>query len=267
MNIKERMEKFNRRWNITSSDSYEESFKKFKRRILNILKDIDSHVTEDSINVFCQYYGIEERSKNIIDRLNRENNEKEFYKLIELIFTLDITSEYVYRGSCTYSKNILFDEVANAVNISDVNLAITALDDEIILYPKGEKKLDEELVDYVLSFLNEESGKHFIQSLQFYQSKDYIKSAESLRRSIEEFLKSKLKNSKGLQANIIELQGQLKKDGRDVQIRNIISQVFIYLDKYFNDNSKHNDGNINESENEFLIYQIGLLMRYINQNI
>ena len=49
--------------------------------------------------------------------------------------------------------------------------------------------------------------------------------------------------------------------------RNIIFGTFNYLDKYFNENSKHGDGNINEPENEFLIYQVGLFMRYIDKVI
>ncbi len=278
MNLKERMEKFNKRWSITSTDSYEEAFSKFKTRILNIFKDIDRHLTDKSITAFCQYYGIEEVwhsqpygdyswSTNVINRLNQENDEKEFYRLIELIFSLDITSSMGYDHSYTYSRNILFREISNAVDLSDVNVSITATNGEVILYPKGEKLLDTELVDSPLSFLNKESAEHFVQALQFYQAKKHIKSAESLRRSLEEFLRHELKNTKGLNANIPELQTKLKSDGRDAQVRNIIGTTLNYLDQYFNENSKHNDGDINDSENEFLIYQVGLLMRYVNKNI
>lgn len=278
MDLKERMEKFNKRWNITSIDSYEDAFLKFKTRILNIFKDIDKHLTDNSITTFCQYYGIKEVwhsqpyrdyswSTNVIDRLNQEIEENEFYKLIELIFSLDITQTGGYRGEITYSKNILFREVSNAVGLSDVNVSITVTDDEVILYPKGEKLLDEEMVNSPLSFLNEESAKHFVQALQFYQTKKHIKSAESLRRALEEFLRHKLNNAKGLNANITELQTKLKSDGRDAQVRNIVGSTFNYLDQYFNENSKHNDGDIDDPENEFLIYQIGLLMRYIDKNL
>jgi len=149
-----------------------------------------------------------------------------------------------------------------------MNMVITTHDGEVILYPKGEKELDNELVNFPLSFLDKDSGAHFVQALKFFQSKNFIKSAESLRRSLEEFLKKKLNNTKGLDANITELQKKLKSDGRDAQVRNIIGSIFNYLDQYFNDNSKHNDGDINNTENEFLIYQTGLLMRYIeNQKI
>jgi virulence-associated protein VagC len=278
MNLKERMEKFNKRWDVTSDDSYQESFSKFKIRILNIFKDIDGRVARASISSFCQYYGIKEVwrsqpfgdrswSTNIIDRLDGESGEKEFYRLIEIIFSLDITTTSNYDGRPLYSKNTLFNEVVEAINFSDVNVSIVSKDDEIILYPKGEQMLDEELVNLPISFLSEGSGNHFVQSLQLYQEKKYIKSAESLRRSLEEFLRYKLKNTKGLDANILELQARLKSDGRDVQIRNIVGSIFSYLDKYFNENSKHNDGEINDPENEFLIYQAGLLLRYINSNI
>lgn len=274
MSLRDKMEKFNKRWSITSTDSYEQAFKKFKIRILNIFSDIDRHLTDESITTFCQFYGIKEVwhsgmmdntwSTNVVDRLKVEENEKEFYKLIELIFSLNITSVVGHDRRCTYSKNILLRDVMNAVELSDVNLSITVSNEEVILYPKGEKTLDEELVDSPLSFLNKESAEHFIQALQFYQVKKHIKSAESLRRSLEEFLRHKLQNAKGLNANIVELQTRLKSDKRDARVRNIIGSIFTYLDQYFNENSKHNDGDIDDSENEFLIYQTGLLLRYID---
>jgi hypothetical protein len=278
MNLKEKMDKFNKRWSITSTDSYEDAFRKFKTRILNIFENIDSHMTEESITAFCQYYGIKEIwhsgmmdniwGTNISDRLDKENDEKEFYKLMELIFSLDIRSTTGYgRARYTYSKDVLYGKVVEAVELSDVNVSVTVSDGEVIFYPKGEKTLDQELVDSPLTFLNKESAEHFIQALQFYQTKKYIKSAESLRRSLEEFLRFKLNNKKGLDSNILELQTKLKSDKRDVQVRNIMGSIFSYLDKYFNENSKHNDGDIDDSENEFLIYQTGLLMRYVNRNI
>ncbi|MBP7846019.1 MAG: hypothetical protein KA007_01130 [Candidatus Pacebacteria bacterium] len=275
MNLKDRIDKFNNRWNITSADSYEDAFNKFKTRILNIFNDIDSHVTEDSVAHFCQFYGIHEKwehnymgdhkwSRNMINRLIQESNEIEFYKLIEVIFSLDITQTGGHRYEVTYSKNILYKKVVEAVELSDVNLSIIATDGEVLLYPKGEDILDEELVNSPLSFFNKESAGHFIQALQFYQSKKHIKSAESLRRTLEEFLRYKLKNTKGLNANITELQTKLKLNGRNSQVRNILGSTFSYLDQYFNENSKHNDGDIDDLENEFLIYQTGLLLRCVN---
>ena len=278
MNLKEKMEKFNRRWNISQKETPEESFNKFKVRVLNILDGIDNHLNEKDVSEFCQFYGIVEKwehdysgyskwSNNIINCLIKENRRIEFYKLLEVIFSLNITQSGDYYGGITYSKDILLRDIIKAIQYSNVEVEIANTDGDIIFYPKGEEKLDNELVNSPLSFLKKESSEHFIQALQFYQDKIYIKSAESLRRSLEEFLRFKLKNNKGLVSNITELLQALKKDNKDAQIRNIIQSNFGYLDQYFNENSKHNDGDIDDSENEFLIYQTGLLMRYINRNL
>lgn len=276
MDLKTKMQEFNKRWKVVDSEDYEQSFKKFKIRILNILKDIDKHVTRESISLFCQFYGIEEVwhtqrygdyswSTNIIDKLTRENNEVEFYKLLQIIFSLDIVSRADYSGANTYSKNILFKKVQEAINFSNVNLSVSvAKDGEIIFYPKGEELLDRELVNKALDFLDEKSNKHFVDALHQYQIKKYVKSAESLRRSVEEFLRFKLDNNKGLKENISEFQKQLKGNKIDSNIRNIIFQIFNCLDQYFNENSKHKDGDIDDNECEFLIYQTGTLLRYIN---
>lgn len=280
MNLKAKREGFNKRWNIASGDSYEEAFSKFKTRILNILKDIDEHVNEEDITDFCQYYGIKEVwtknlygdhkwSKNIINRLNQEGDEKEFYRLLEVILALNIRSTLAYGGHrYTYSKDLLYQSIVEAIELSDVNVSITTTSDgEMILYPKGEGLLDEELVNSPLSFLNEESAKHLQDALQFYSSKKHIKSAEGLRRCVEEFLRYKLENTRGLAANIVELQTSLKSGGQDSEVRKIIGSVFTTLDQYFNENSKHNDGDIDEFENEFLIYQVGTLLKYVEHVI
>ena len=103
--IKEKMKQIDKRWNIPSSVSDEESFEKFKQRILNIFKwiegnknslgisydGIDEIITNQSIFDFCQQLSIdikwktrniflsfEKYSTNIIDYLSKENNKKTF---------------------------------------------------------------------------------------------------------------------------------------------------------------------------------------------
>ena len=279
MNLKEKMQRFKKRWKVVDNKSYENSFVKFRIRILNILGDIDRHVDDASIELFCQHYGIPEKwhssaysmsypySTNIIEKLQEPMEEIEFYELLQVIFLLNIVTDYGYRNSEEYSKVILLTKVSRAIDFSEINLAISVRGDDVIFHPRGEEKLDSELVDTVLSFLDQESSKHFAAALKEYQKKHAVKSAEGLRRSLEEFLRYKLGNSKGLNANIGELQKRLKQDGRDPQVRNIIFHSFSFLDQYFNEKSKHKDGDISDSENEFLIYQVGLLMRYINSNL
>jgi len=279
--ILKKINKFNKRWEIIDDSTYEEEFEKFKIRVLNIFSDIDDNVTDEGISKFCQFLGIPEKwkyplggrrrwTKVIIDSLHQETDDNKFYRLLQIIFCLPFRTTDDFMGGITYSKDILYKELAEAIKFSKVNLTITKKDKEIILFPRGEEKLDQKLVEEVLSFLNDKSSKHFVDALNFYEKgvkEDRVKSAESLRRSLEEFLRFKLKNQKGLDKNIKELQKRLKADGRDPSIRGIIFQTFKYLDTYFNENSKHKNGNINEEENEFLVYQTGLLMRYIEKGL
>jgi len=274
----QKIKDFNKRWDITDDLTYEEKFKKFKVRVLNIFRDIDNLVTEKGISKFCQILGVPEHweqstygygkwSQNITGAFKKENNEKKFYFLLQIVFNLPIPNDYRHHQTVNVSRELL-NQLIEALDFSNVNLAITVKNNEIIFYPRGEKKLDQKLVDEVLSFLDTKSQEHFIQALNFYQrnnAKDAVKSADSLRRSIEEFLRLRLQNQKGLAANIKELQTHLKQDNRDPKIRSIIFQTISYLDEYFNENSKHQDGDINEAENEFLIYQSGVLMRYVNR--
>jgi hypothetical protein len=280
MNLKDKIHRFNQRWNIPVAEGDPTSeFMKFKVRILNFMSDIDSHLSEASISVFCRFIGIPEQwnrnkfddhrwSNNVKNQLINENNEIEFYKLLEIIFSLDISTSCGYGGQINYSKDILYYKLQQSLEFSNVNLAVAKLKGgEIIFYPKGEEILDDQLVNKVLDFLDEASNSHFIEALSFYQSKKYVKSAESLRRTLEEYLRLKLANKKGLAENKNELSKKLKTDSVDSQIRNTIVSILGYLDQYFNENSKHNDGDLNGIENEFLIYQTGLLLRYINQTI
>ena len=282
MNIKKKLQEFNKRWSIVDDSSYEEEFRKFKKRVLNIFSDIDDHVPEEGVAQFCQILGITEKwehqpygdrswSRNIVNALVQEDSEKKFYRLLQIISLLPIQTSMGYRAyDVTYSREKLFSQLAEAIELSNVNLAMTAKNGEVIFHPKGEEKFDQTLVDEVLSFLNTESQKHFVDALNAYlnfSSKNAIKSAESLRRSLEEFLRHKLGNQQGLDKNIQELAKKLKENRRDAIIRNIAFQTFSLLDQYFNENSKHKDGDIDEAENEFLIYQTGLLMRYIDKSI
>ena len=293
MNFKEHRKDFNKRWNITLSDTPQEAFQQFQQRVVNIFQGIrllcgdinstyyvngiDNIVTEESSLDFCQYYGISENLNKhgckitVIHQLMAEGNEKEFYRLIEVILSLQIR-----RGFCESGKEVkqfLIKKITEAVEMSDVNVTIRHSENGIILYPKGEEKLDKELVNTTLSFLDKESNKNFEKALKFYQSKNFRESANSLQSSLENYLRFKLKNKKGIkqniqsvQENLEAIQKKLKASNSLHEIRNIISKVFEYLNRCFDENSKHWD-KIDEPENEFLIYQTSLLLRYIDRTI
>lgn len=261
--IVKKVDAFNKRWGIVNDSTYLEEFNLFRNRALNILNTIDQMLTPEASRTFCTILGI--RQDNMFDvkyALAREYREMRYYLMLQVIFDLPFTTGF--------NKGLIRAELMEAIEFSKINLAATVQNGELILYPRGEKELDVKLVDEVLSFLNNGSQKHFIGALKFYESatpSDAIKSAESLRRSLEEFLRFKLQNQQGLAANIQELSKRLKLDKKDPIVRNKVSQIFSLLDQYFNENSKHKDGDIDKAENEYLIYQVGLLMRYVNNII
>ncbi len=277
MDLAEKIKSFNKRWNIEENIGPVEKFSKFKNSILDIFLDIDRYIDKENIGLFCRALGIREywRSvgidsiigKNIINSLEGEDNFEKFIRLLEIIFSLDIRGLRGYRGELIFSREKLIKKMKEAVYFSGVDIEISVnKNNDVIFYRKGEELLDKELVNKVLSFLDDKSNKHFEDALKFYQNKEYVQSAEELRRSLEEFLRFKLKNNNNLKVNFDNIGKELK-SGVDVKIRNIISQIMIYLDDYFNENSKHKDGNLDENDNEFLIYQSALIMKYVNEVI
>lgn len=273
-------ESFNKRWSIDDESDYDERFKKFKNGVINIFSRVDSILGEKLCEKFCTLNGLEFKIKifsslspghhtNIIDALKNESQEKLFYRFIQGIFDVVKNNHAITKDYYNY-----FEKIKEVAEVSGVNLALT-MDDttlEVILHPKGEKKLDKELIDSVFSFLDEKSNGKFKEALIFYEQKKHIDSGEKVRRCLEEFLRFKFANRKGLDANIKDLLQKISnKDAPEEkkkklnELRNLIHKNFDYLDKFFNENTKHNDGEIYEAENEYLLYQAAILMRYIDK--
>lgn len=277
INLRDFKDSFNQKWGIASQKN---ELPQFKNRVLNIFKKIDEDIIPEGQLIFCQFYGIPDNSAvtyggiyystNIIKRLNEENDEVEFFRLIAFILNLPFKPYYPL---AVFDKRKDFRieyymAVKNAIQLSELPIALeVAKNGQILIIPFVEEMLHEELVLPALSFLNDKSNKHFVEALEALAEKKYISSATSLRRASEEFLRFKLNNDKGLEANLEETGRILKSNKSEQTIRNIIQIVFKYLDKYFNDNEKHGDGDLTEYETHYLVYQVASLMYYVNKSI
>ena len=240
MNLKDVEKQFNNRWKIQKTLDYEQEFKKFKIGALNGMENVDLHLKQEGISEFCIYYGIkkvwhrrdpysEGWSSNVISKLEQEDDELEFYKLLQIIFSLPFKTE-----NDRYKHLI---PVIQAAEYSEVNLNVTFAKNEnaVLFLPKGEKVLDKEIVDEALSFLEGSSGEHYIDALSFHGKNTkpgYIKSAEETRRTVEEYLRQKLSNKNDLKSNIVELGKKMKSEKVAPELRNIIIQIFHYLENY-----------------------------------
>lgn len=256
-----------------------ERFSNFRNFIINEFKYIDNAIWFNELQAFCkkvtfgQIYPSQFGDNTydfISDILDKTQEPIEFLILLELIFKLDF--QPMRRGQIRMNgeamKKSYIDKIKEGIDITGVkyNLVIKE-NNEILFYPKGEINLDTKIIDKVFTFLDSKSNELYEDALSKYRVNTILsrnESAEKLRKSIEEFLRFKLKNKKSLKENINELQKKLKADTKSPQIRNIILQVLNYLDNYFNDKTKHHTEYIEESELQYLIYQIGILMKYIN---
>lgn len=276
MDYKESMEKFYERFGIQNNATEDEEKEKFRIGIKNVLDGIDSKINENEIKRFCSWFGFETKweytknrvnnfkyGHNLINCIFNEENWVRYLHKIEALFLLPMSNELY-----PYHKNDLFTKVKEIFDNSYLSIGFLNSKGKYLVYPTGTKFLDDELVIKTLKFLNIESHNHFIQALKSYSEKNpsaYIKAAESMRRALEEYLRHIFDNTKGLQGNIAEIGAKLKNLNKQKQLKDIINNYFHYLDNFFNENSKHNDGDINEAECELIILQTGLLMKYLDK--
>ncbi len=262
------LESFKKRRNIKYSNNPQEDFLKFKQRIINTFSGIDALITTQGVEEFCIIFWINITLHsdylwgytwtNINDHLHSANTVSDICLILEVIYQLPSNISFEVKKKF----KILFEQI---LPFSNINCRIIEADNKLVSYPAGEDILDEAIINTILSFLDSKSNKLFEDALKEYEGWRGHKSGESLRKGIEEFLRYKLNNDKQLLANKWELFKKIKEKGWDKQITNIIESIFSYLDIYFNENTKHKTEVISEEENEFLIYQVWLLLRYISK--
>ncbi|MCX7119971.1 MAG: hypothetical protein NTZ86_08960 [Legionellales bacterium] len=269
MNYKARKEQFLERFGITDKTHLNELVVQFKNGIANCLDHIDTMIPSQEIRRYCGWFGVKasfnltmsgEYGKNIYNCVTKEDDWGRYLLKIEQIFYLNFTS--------SREKNELFKNVSEIFQNSELSLNFILSKDSYVVYPNGSDFLDKEIVNKTLKFLNNEAHEHFICALRLFSKQnkaDYIKCSESIRRSFEEFLKFTLQNQKGLKENIKIIEPRLKNDHKINEIRSIFHSYLDVMDKFFNENSKHKDGDIGAADCEFIIFLAALLMRYLSQ--
>jgi hypothetical protein len=253
-------------------------YQAFRTRVLNVLRDNLEGIKQVGIRQFYQVLSRHCRYKEtpIGARLDPAVIYEELAGApdTEFLFLLQVVLELpFYRLGDFVGVNVdpwvsFIGQLKEAIRMSDVDVKLTVTGEHAIIHPRGEKELESHLVDGALSVLQGAASSHFTDALKLYGKgtpADRVKSADALRRTLEEYLRTRLSNTKGLNGNITALLSILKQSGRDRVVRNIIFQTFSYLDEYFNENSKHADGDIDAAENEFLVYQAGLLIVYVDR--
>ncbi len=270
-----------RRFGVQDKVDGRAEFRALRQRVVNALAEVVRFINPDGVREFYQViseptryfettFDLRPDPRIIPAKLAQAENLEQFLFLLQVVLELPIYGWGELLGFHGDPRAAFLAPIRRAIEMSQIDVELTATDDRAILRPRGEPLLEKPLIEETLGILRGAALGHFTAALASYgkgTNADHVKSAESLRRCLEECLRDRLSNQKGLTANISTLLSKLKEDGRDPAIRNIIHQTFTCLDKYFNENSKHNDGDIDATENEYLLYQVGLLVRYIHRTL
>jgi hypothetical protein len=172
------------------------------------------------------------------------------------------------------TKNLLPELVKEIRKISSltpsVSFQLYQKVKQVIIYPYGDPFLDEGIINYVLSGLEEypDIAKHFENALQIYQrgeESQYRNLLDNLRFSLEQLLKKILGNEKSFENQSKTLKEWIKNKGLHSQIANLYNHlVFNIYSEYMNDAVKHNE-KYSLDEIEFMIYLTGNFMRLLIQ--
>lgn len=285
--IKNKIDNFNKRFNVIDTDNNEQ---KFKNLVLNaIVKILNVNIQNSDLETYLLKYMFITNTKNIIVKESRLlpslsifgetinpndsliyskiRDEIDFSKVIYYIQLLFWTDISIINNK---DKKLLYDNIKEAIELSNVNIRLKCVTDsnsnaQYIFYPRGAKELDNKLVNDVAVWLIKypKSQQKFISSLEKYQNNGDIRNIiDDSRLSLEFLLKNLLKNDRSLENNSKEILIWLR--SKNVQ-PNIISMykylIELYI-KYQNDTTKHNE-KCKKQEIEYILYLTGSFMRFL----
>lgn len=201
---------------------------------------------------------------NVYSHVEHCENIRELAKAVQfLCWVLEEKDASIQGKLPTFAKELKMISALTPV----ASFSISRRGKKITIYPNGDPLLDQEVVNYSLSKLEEypNSAKYFEKALRIYQSSDednYRELLDNLRFSLEQFLKEVLKNKKSLENQNSFILPWLKDRGIHKQTVNLYNTLLNQYCSYQNDAVKHNE-NFSVDEIEFMIYLTGNFMRLI----
>ncbi|MEG3437542.1 hypothetical protein V0288_10465 [Pannus brasiliensis CCIBt3594] len=138
---------------------------------------------------------------------------------------------------------------------------------QVIIYPCGDPFLDDAVINCTLSGLESypKAAKPFEEALKIYQSGEisqYRNLLDNLRFSLEQLLRSILKNKRNLENQKDELLSWIGKKGLHDNICNLYEKLLSSYQNYQNNAVKHYEA-FSPDEVEFMIYLTGIFIRLL----
>lgn len=200
------MKNFQSRWGIDQSPA--EEWGKFKKRLKVVIGDPKLEASPDEIKVFAFRLG-----QDTEDIASPDNfGHSWFLDIGDLIDDVDSDQEIAeivesLLNSIEYGINA--DQISKYINNNSSGIRISQSKQGWVTYPRGEKMLDEKLVEKPLNFLDGQALIEFKKALGHYKFHRWEESAEKARRTIEEYLRNKLNSRKSGDGLINELSKKL----------------------------------------------------------
>ena len=213
-------------------------------------------------------------STEIWDYISNVRDLRELIRCVQCVFWLwhffDADSVKSLEGMVapffkSIKDSIEISQVPVQVNGSSANLR------DIVFYPKGARLLDEKLVNDCIDWLDGYSKKakqYFTGALDDFCNKHYRDSIDKMRVSLETFMRRFLNTRKSLENQKSLLGKYLENKNVPSDTKKAYSVIFNQYTEYQNNVAKHPSRNTpepTEAETEFIIYQTGLMMRFLIQ--
>jgi hypothetical protein len=202
----------------------------------------------------------------VYKQLKNANDHAELITILQIIFW--VIEEKI--GGSEY-QNELIKRLRDAAKLTPLmQFNVASRGKVVVIYPSGEKFLDEGITDYVIFGLEKypDIAKSFKQALAFYQAGDtstYRNLLDNLRFTLEQLLKKILENNKPIEKQRDDLLPWLKQKGINTYLINIYAALLDKYNNYQNNAVKHHSEPFSNNEVEFMIYLTGTFIRLILQ--
>lgn len=181
----------------------------------------------------------------------------EFLEMIEVII------------NCCYSEKDekLLSDFNDILMLSNRG-AMLVYDTKYRFYPSGIPILDKRVINDVLNFLEKypKAHKEFSEALEYFiKNNNYRDCVDKTRLGLEIFLKELLNNDKSLENQLECIGNFLKNHNIHKEICNLFKNLLDTYKCLQNDNAKHDSGDFQKEEVEFLFYLCGSFIRLFMQ--
>jgi hypothetical protein len=250
---------FRKRWNVDMDD--DRRFDEFRNRVLHTVTNVlefDLVQYEDLSNDYLRVIGKPPSFPSFIavdnitdtpvwSALKGPDELQEFIFRLESLFHLQFAKKTLKQLAAGLEEDIA---------ACGVPVVLARSKGSYLFYPKGAKLLDERVVNADLEWLSDYPSALTAFENALVQSSDSAKQREvldSLRVSLENFVRQLLGNRKSLENNKENLLKWMDDHNTNVETRSMMRELFQLYYNYQNNHVKHGDG-WKPAEVDFILY-------------